>query len=288
MPEETAQGTGTDTGQAEGGTEGTQTAGQAPAGGEGQPGGDQGTTGGQPAAGTQTEDTFFDPASIQGKPELEAAYKSMQRAFTKGMEGIKASKSKIAAYDAFNSDPVGQMQQFAARMGYKLTRADAAQALENQNQGTQQQAADWEPKDWNDVLTRATSMAKQELMRELQPVLNEVKGMKQGSIERQLSEIDPTWQQYESAMMENLQKHKTLANDPAMLYRMSVPPEVLESRATQKALEKLQKKTDGTQAGGVSTTKGKNKSELPDKPLSFSEAVTAAKAKLAAEGITGP
>ena len=66
--------------------------------------------------GSTGEDSFFDPKDIQDKPELVAAYKQMQRAFTKKMQGIKDRAGKADAYDAFNRDPIGNMQAMAQRL----------------------------------------------------------------------------------------------------------------------------------------------------------------------------
>ena len=60
------------------------------------------------APATPDEPTFFDPNSIP--EELKPAYKQMQAAFTKKMQGISGDKQKIEAYNAFMSDPIGQMQ----------------------------------------------------------------------------------------------------------------------------------------------------------------------------------
>jgi len=109
--------------------------------------------------------------------------------------------------------------------------------------------------------------------------------MKKQTIEHQLSDIDPTWQQYEDKMMDNLNSHPTLARDPATLYRLSVPQEVLESRAVQKALKKMEGKAQSSKASSGSTTSRKPQQGIPDKAMSFQEAVEAAKAKLAEEGI---
>lgn len=276
-PTGTATGEGTtDTGSA------SQTTGAAPASGDsGKPDGaaaaSQTTTG---AAGSEGEDSFFDPKSIQDKPELVAAYKQMQRAFTKKMQGIKDRAGKADAYDAFNRDPVGNMQAMAKRLGYTLTRADAAAAVAAQDNGTP-----WEPKSWDDVMAKATERAKQELMNELQPIFGEVQAMKRSSIEKQLNDIDPTWHEYEDDMKENLRLHPTLARDPAKLYRLSVPPEVLESRAVQAALKKMEQKTAAAKIGGASSTNKKSLTDTTDGPVSFARAVEIAKAKLAEQGV---
>ncbi|MHC4635804.1 MAG: hypothetical protein ACYSYU_11445, partial [Planctomycetota bacterium] len=93
-------------------------------------------------------------------------------------------------------------------------------------------------------------------------------------------------QQYEDTMKINLQKHPSLANDPTSLYRMSVPQEVLESRATQMALKKLEAKGESAKISGGSTTTKTPSGGLPDKPVSFTQAYEAAKQSLRDQGIT--
>lgn len=267
--EEVTEGTeGTD-GQVSEGTHGTETTEAAPEGTEGQP--DAGTT----DTGTQDE-TFFDPNTVPN--ELLPAYKNMQRAFSKKMEGIAANRQKVEAYDAFTADPVNQMQRYAAQYGYKLTRAQAEAELEKQD-------GQWEPQSWDDVMQRATSLAEQKLLERFGPVLQEVQQIKKTSIERELSEIDPTWQQYEDEMKTLMQKHPSLASDASLLYKMAVPEEVLQSRATQQALAKLEAKGQSARVSGGSTT-NKQPSIEPEGPISFDQAVKLAKKKLAEEGIT--
>lgn len=225
-----------------------------------------------------TVSSFFDPKDIEGKPELQAAYKQMQAAYTKKMQAISEQNQKIAAYDAFAQDPLAQIQKVASQMGYKLTRAQAEQ-LNEKDQGQ------WEPKSWDDVMAMAEERAEQRILRKLGPVLNQVHSMRKSTIESQLMEIDPTWQQYEDQMQANLRAHPTLVNDPATLYRLSVPAEVIESRATQRALKKLEAKAQSSKVSGKSTTNRTQTSGLPDGPVSFQDAVNAARKKLADEGI---
>jgi len=259
-------------GQAIEGSDGGQTTGEAPAGSEGQSA--VGTT----ETGPQ-EPTFFDPKTVP--EDLLPAYKQMQAAYTRKMQAMSKDRQKIEAYDAFNADPVGQLQRYAQQFGYSLTRAEAQQQLENQAVGD-----DWQPNSWNEVLQRANEMAEQNLMKKFGPVLQEVRNIKKTTIERELSEIDPTWHQYEDDMKHLMDLHPTLANDAALLYKMAVPEEVAQSRATQAALKKLEAKGRAAQVSGGSTTNKQPKEGLPDRPLSFNEAVQAAKKKLAEDGIT--
>jgi len=222
--------------------------------------------------GTVEEESFFDPQSIKGKPELEAAYKEMQRAFTKKTSSLKEQSKKVEAYDAFMQDPISQMQNIAKQYGYSLSRAQA-----------QEMAQMNEPQSWDDVYSRA----KQEVLKDLQPIINEVRQTKKTQMEHMLDESCPDWRTYEDDMMQTLQKHPTLVNDPVKLYQLSVPSEVFTARATQAALKKLQTKAEHAQVSGGSTT-NKSGSNLPKGKLSFQDAVKAAKAKLSADGLTEP
>jgi hypothetical protein len=268
--EEVTEGTEATEGQADEGTQGTETTEVAPEGSEGQP------TVETTPQGTQ-EQTFFDPKTVPD--ELLPAYKNMQRAFSKKMEEASANKQKVEAYDAFTADPVGQMQRYAQQYGYQLTRAEAAQQLQNQEN------QNWEPQSWDEVLGRAKDMATQELMEKFGPVLQEVQSIKKTSIERELSEIDPTWQQYEGDMKQLMQTHPTLANDAVLLYKMAVPEEVAQSRATQAALAKLEAKGKSAQVSGGSTT-NKHPETTPNKAMSFDDAVKFARKQMAEDGIT--
>jgi hypothetical protein len=125
-------------------------------------------------------------------------------------------------------------------------------------------------------------------MQELNPFFSELQAQKKQNIERMLDESCPDWRQYEDEMVKLLKDHPTLSKDPAKLYALAVPHDVLESRATQAALKKLQHKTDAGKVGGTSTTKNAGPMINSDKPLSFNEAVAAAKQALASQGIKAP
>jgi len=279
MSEEVTSGTGPAEGQPATGTApatgATTTAGTGS--GEGQPAGTGQTTAPSGTGQTQTEDSFFDPKDLS--PELMPAYKQMQRAFGKKMEEIKAHRQKIDAYDAFSKDPVTQLQQMASQMGYRLTRAEA-QAVADQQGG---ENTPWEPQTWEEVMARA----KQEVLKELSPVFSELQTVKKQNIEKMLDDSCPDWRQYEDEMTALLQEHPTLAKDPAKLYALAVPHEILETRATQAALKKLQQKVDSSKVGSTSTTKTQAPAE-PDKPLSFNDAVNFARARLAEQGLKAP
>jgi len=178
------------------------------------------------------------------------------------------------------------LQKLASQYGYRLSRADA-QAMA-QGQQPQADTQGWEPKNWDEVIERAEQSAEKKLMQKLQPLFGELQNVKKTSIERELSEIDPAWQQYEDSMRDNLGRHPSLAADPAMLYRMSVPPEVIESRAVQKALKRMETKTKSSQVASSSQTTKKPGAGMPEEAVPFARAVEIARAKLAEQGLLPP
>lgn len=273
----TTAGTATAEGQAAKAPEATGTTTTAPKSGEGKPGKVAEGKSKETAPQESTEDTFFDPKTLA--PDLMPAYKNMQKAFSKKMEAISKDRSKIDAYDAFSRDPVGEIQKMASRLGYKLSRADIAEA--------QQQTQNWEPQTWNEVIDKIKSVTTQQVLNDLSPILSQVQEMRKSNIEKLLDDNCPDWRQYEDDMKANIQAHPSLVNDPVKLYRLSVPPEILESRAVQAALKKLEKKVQGANVSGVSTTT-KHQSEGFGKVSTFQDAVEAAKRKLAEQGLHPP
>lgn len=225
---------------------------------------------GQSVAGDQTTpgpdstapESFFDPTDLS--EDLQPAYKQMQAAFTKKMTGLGQNQHMIDAYRAFEANPQETLKTIAQQYGLQI--------MPSQEDG--------EPQTWDDVMQRA----EQRVMKRLGPMIQEFQDSKKTTLISLLDKDCPDWRLYEDSMMSTLQKHPTLVNDPAKLYQMSVPSEVLESRATQKALKKLQQKTDNSQTSGGSTT-NKQPSDMPTGPMSFNDAVKAAKAKLRSEGV---
>lgn len=270
-----------DAGQAGAGSEATQTPDVAPvASDKGQAADGKGTPGTSEAAPRtgDTETTFFDPKTVP--KELEPAYKQMQAAFTKKMQGLSSLRQKGEFYDQFSADPVGNMQKLAAQYGYSLTRAQAEKMAGQGDTGQ-----DWQPQTWQEVLQKAEERATQKVFNELRPLLQEVQGIKKESIEKQLAEIDPTWQQYEEDMIANLRDNPGLARDPAKLYRISVPLEVIEARATQKALAKFETKAKSTVGAGGSNTHKKPGGLDPEQRFSsVAEAAAWARRKMEDEG----
>lgn len=237
--------------------------------GHGGNGGDSGstaqTTGNGPVA--SADESFFDPASIQDKPELLAAYKGMQSAFTKRMKGIKDSQNKIEAYDRFSSAPVETLKQIAAQYGLNVIQPGDSNAPTD------------DFKSWDDVKQHFFK----EFKKEMQPVLREVTELKQKNVEQHLDTHFPDWRQYEDSMMEKLQAHPSLVRDPDALYRAAVPQEVWEARAVQKAMAKLKAGGQNSQvSGGTATTRPTQ--QEPTGPLTFDQAVEVAKRRIAARG----
>jgi len=215
-----------------------------------------------------TEESFFDPSSLD--ETLLPAYKQMQGAFTKKMQGIKASNDKVAAYDAFVSDPEGSIRQMAAQYGVQL--AQAAQSAPEE----------FNPDSWGDVITRAKDEAKQEVLRELQPFLQEMQSQKRSSIEQALDASVPEWREHEEDMGKILNAHPTLVNDPEKLAQLAIPEEVRKGRAMQAALAKLQDKASAAQATAGSQTPKVPDELTPKKGMTFAESVALAKKQLAA------
>lgn len=236
----------------------------------------------QPSAATspgqQEEETFFNPEDIKDKPELMAAYKQMQAAFTKKTQGIKSKAQAAEAYEQFMANPHANIAELAQKLGYQLTPAQQA-AMDNQEKG--------DPQTWDEVYQTAEERAYNRIKKDLEPLINSFKDMKRTSIEKMLDDSAPDWRQYEDEMQANLQKHPTLVNDPLMLYSLSIPANVRESRATQAALKKLKEKMDSAEPSGISTTK-QSKVPAPEKGMSFRESVAYAQQKLAEKGIKAP
>ena len=234
---------------------------------------DKGTT--EKAPKTTQEETFFDPTAVP--EELKPAYKQMQAAFTKKAQSIAEQRKKVEAFDAFQKDPVGAMQRYSSALGYQLTRVEAKQALA--------EAEQWEPQTWGDVEKRIVSAAVQKMQEQLGPVTSELGQIKKTNLETFFDQNLPDWRQYEDEMASLLSEHPTLANQPMKLYKLAVPDEIWEARATQKALKKLDNRTSGGKLGGASTTTKKPHVGIPDKALSFQDAYMEAKKELERQGI---
>lgn len=221
--------------------------------------------------------TFFDPQEYETlasqlpediRGQVDAYKKSLQAGFTKKSQEFAANKHKIEAYDAFEKNPQQVIQQLAQQYGYQLMQG--AQQPEDQN---------WEPQDWNEVTTRIKEQARQEVLKDLAPYLNEVKQLKESTTEQYLDSKYPDWRNYEDDMRQLMESHPTLAKDPDTLYRMALPGEVVQSRAYKAALKKVQSQTQGAKVSGQGTVNKQTSSE-PDGPLSFDQAVKVAKSRI--------
>ncbi len=219
----------------------------------------------------------FDPKTLS--PELQAGYKQMHSAFTKRMQGISQDRDLLDQAKRFMADPITGMQQMAQQYGYRLTRAEAAAAVAAQGQPPQWDPRSGEaPPDWDTVLSAAEARAEAKLMQKFGPIIENVQKLQAKNIESQLDELDPQWRAHEDAMRDNLKAHPTLVNDVSKLYRLSVPSEVMEARATQAALSRLNKTTQSARVSGTSTARGTVAATREVK--TFADAVEAAKEQL--------
>jgi hypothetical protein len=221
-------------------------------------------------------ESFFDPKTIEGKPELQAAYRQMQGEFTKRLQGVQSHQSKIDAYDAFERDPQGTIERLSKQYGYDFVQSDPNQDGDSKP-----------PKTWDDVYAIAEERALIKLRKEFAPLTNEVQDLKRKGVESQLDATHPDWRTYEGRMVDTLKAHPSMANDPDALYRMSLPPELLEQRATKAALAKLKGEGASSEVSGNQTTSITTTTE-PTGRLTIDQAVKFAREKLAAQGIKRP
>jgi len=253
----------------------TETTAVAPTGDKGQSISPAQTTSNGPDTGAQGE-SFFDPKTIEHDPNLMQAYKQMQGNFSKHMSRVRADQDKINQYNQAMADPAGTVRQLAARYG--MTVVDGKPQAAN---GGEQAFA---PKTWSDVVNHVRKQVSDELTQQYQPLVNQVKDLKQQNVSQYLDTKFPDWKTYETEMIQSLQTHPSLAQDPDLLYRMSVPPEILEARATARALERLR---GGTDAGLVPGAKRAtlSTSTKPTGPMTFDESVAYARSKLKEQGL---
>jgi hypothetical protein len=219
---------------------------------------------------------------INSLPEEARAYalkaeRDMKAAFTRKAQELAANRNKVDEYDRFMADPVASLQRLAAQYGFHISPAQAAHALGQ----PPTQPEEWQPNDWNEVLERAAQKGKDQALAEFQtkfkPFLDTVQQQQQKNIEAQLTSIDPEWKNYEGEMVALLKEHPTLARNVEKLYRLAVPPEVIEARATKAAIERMQKNASAARVSSVSTTKS---TPAQQEAKTFAEAVEMAKAQL--------
>lgn len=221
-------------------------------------------------SGSGEAESFFDPKSIEGKPELVAAYKQMQADYTKKMQGIKGNQAKLDAYSAYEKDPQGTLRKLAQQHGIKIL------------EGTDNKEP-WEPKTWDEVLSEAEKRAEAKVLQRLEPMFGQVQDLKTKNMETYLDQNFSDWRTYETQMVDLVTNHPTLANNPDLLYKLAVPESVIQSRAAKEALKKIQGQASSAQVSAGSTT---HKTAVKSNgPLSFNQAIEAAKAELAAKGI---
>ena len=236
----------------------------------------------QPKGPAKTEDTdvFFDPKDLP--PELMPYHKQLQAAFTKKTQGVKQQKEKIEAYDAFMQDIPGNLQRAAQQYGFRMVpQGNPPQAGV---QGNEPFTPEWQPQTYPELYNAFEQKIMGTLMQRFGPVFDNVQKLATNNVERQLSEIDPDWKVYEDEMTDNLKKHPTLAHDIPKLYQMSVPSEVLTSRAVQTALKKMETTAKSAKIQGKGTMAPTSPAKK-GKP-SFQQAVDEAKADLASKGLT--
>ena len=214
---------------------------------------------------------FMDPKDLPD--DLKPHFKRMQSSFTKKMQSAKELKDKAKLVDAYNADPLGFTRQLAAQHGLNIN----SQAPQGNTEGEQ---TEFKPSNWNEVFKEFEGRMSAYLGNHFEPVLNEVKQVKQKQIENILDEEAPEWREYEDDMIGLLQTHPTLAKDTEKLIRLAIPKEVIEGRAMQKALSRIDKKG---QAAKVSRGSSTTKQVAPSKSgiLSFADAIKAAKNDLA-------
>lgn len=227
-------------------------------------------------AGAGADELFYDPSMIQGKPELEALAKELQGAFTRKTQALAKERSKYSQYEQdlalveqFRQNPKAIIQQMAQQYGVQL--------------GGESQQGQFEPKSWDDVIGAARQQAVDQVLEQLQPYLKDVQNVKKQSIEAQLDSKYPDWRNYEDEMTSLIKSHPTLIQDVDKLYNWAIPHDVLERRAYQAALKKIQGQTESATMTGQTTTA--RKSAAPTKATSFDDAVNKAREELRAKGI---
>lgn len=227
----------------------------------------QGQTTASAGSAQGSDESFFDPKSIEHSPELTTAYKQMQAAYTKKTQGIKASQQKLDQYDQFMRDPIGSAQAILSQLGYNVVQRDPSQAKKD---------GQFAPATWDDVMAEA----EKRVLKKMAPVFTELDQVKQQGMEARLDKDYPDWRTHEDAMVELLKVHPTLARDHDTLYRMAVPREVLEARAYKAALDKVKGAAENSQVSGQSATT-RQASQKPTGKLTLNQAYEHAKAQLA-------
>lgn len=242
----------------------------------------------QSAPTTPAEDTFFDPNAVP--EELKPAYKQMQSAFTKKLQGVKDQRQKIEAYDAFNRDPLNTLRQIANQYGMTIQDGRTAQPQgQAPNQGNPLESPDYQPQTWGQLAQDMTGIISRQIMQQLNPVIaplyQNVEQITSNHIENQLDAIDGNWRIYEDEIKQNMREHPTLIKSPGginKLYRISIPDDVQTSRTVQDVVKKF---GDKAQAAKVGSKSQAHTSNTPSKKInSFADAVALAKQQLNSTG----
>ena len=229
----------------------------------------EGAIGADSTGATSTDEpSFFDPSELS--PDLLPAYKQMQRAFTQKTQELAKGRDKIRAYDAAINDPRGTIEMLSRQAGIPVS---FGQATNGQGEPA---APEWQPNDWQEVLDRAGQEGYERAMRELRPVVGE---MRKSQLERDLDDIFPEWRQYETEFAQALQDHPTLAHNAHALTRLATPQNVLDAKATQAALRKLEKRGEGNKSRQGSSRKVP---ETPSGPMTLQQSY-----ELAVKQLTG-
>lgn len=221
--------------------------------------------------GSDNVETFYDPKSIEGKPELQLLAKQLQGDYTKKLMAFSEGRDKVDAYDAFMANPQATLRQLATQYGLNLI------------EGTPEE---FKPQTWDEVKDHLLDEARKEISREFAPLSNEVRDLKRQNVETQLDRDHPDWRTYEDKMKENLTRHPTLVNDTDALYAMSVPSELLEQRSMSAALKKVKGSADN--ASSDNRTTSIPTSDKPKGIKTFDDAVAFAKKKIGDQGLTRP
>jgi hypothetical protein len=248
------------------------------------------TSTGEQKTSNETDDLLYDPIEYEHvtskldpevKKQIDAFKKNLQSDYSKKTLAIKTQKDKLAMVDAFQRDPVKFTKDLARRMGLQVV---------NQNEQNQSQSEfdNWEPQTWKEVVQKISSEIQKGQQGRRDPLEEEVIALKKTNIEQFLDKNVPDWRDYEDHMIENIKQHPSLVNDPIKLYRLSVPEEVLETKAYKKAIEKMQDKVKSAQVGGASKTNKESQEEGFNKARTFEEAVEFARKKIAKDGIRPP
>ena len=232
----------------------------------------------EPSTQQAANNTFFDPANVP--TELQGAYKDMQRAFTTKTKAIADSRQKIDAYDAFMADPSGQLKLMASQYGLQVVPNSGIEQSPINGGGSPENQS--EPQTWDDVYKIAGNRIMGDINEKLRPLMESVHKTTATNIENQLKDIDPNWKLYEDEMQSNIKKHPTLVNDVSKLYQVSVPADVLNSRATKDALIKVEQKSKAAKMQG---SRGVSRTEpAKSKVNSFQDAVDDARRQGRQEG----